>query len=67
MSLLGMPDLGLTTADDMVRNAAMIASQDRSVPVIADADTGFGGLTMVARTACLVSRIRFLSFSTNPL
>ncbi|KAL2134264.1 hypothetical protein VTI74DRAFT_631 [Chaetomium olivicolor] len=50
ISLLGMPDLGLTTADDMVRNAGMLASLDRSVPVIADADTGFGGPVMVART-----------------
>lgn len=50
ISLLGMPDLGLTTADDMVRNAGMIASLDRSVPVIADADTGFGGPVMVARS-----------------
>ncbi|KAK0623269.1 Phosphoenolpyruvate/pyruvate domain-containing protein [Immersiella caudata] len=41
MSLLGMPDLGLTTADDMVRNASMIASIDRTAPVIADADIGF--------------------------
>lgn len=45
-----MPDLGLVTADDMVRNAAMIASLDRSVPVIADADTGYGGTVMVERT-----------------
>jgi len=45
-----MPDLGLTTADDMVRNAGMIASLDRNVPLIADADTGFGGPVMVART-----------------
>ncbi len=45
-----MPDLGLTTADDMVRNAAMLASLDRDVPVIADADTGFGGPVMVERT-----------------
>ncbi|KAK0646662.1 Pyruvate/Phosphoenolpyruvate kinase-like domain-containing protein [Cercophora newfieldiana] len=50
MSLLGMPDLSLTTADDMVRNASMIASLDRSVPLIADADTGFGGPVMVSRT-----------------
>ncbi|BEI82043.1 hypothetical protein CcaverHIS002_0212030 [Cutaneotrichosporon cavernicola] len=47
---LGMPDLGLTTADDMVRNAAMLAGLDRNVPVIADADTGFGGPVMVQRT-----------------
>lgn len=45
-----MPDLGLTTVDDMVRNAGMIASLDRDVPVIADADTGYGGPLMVART-----------------
>ncbi|KAK5653105.1 hypothetical protein OQA88_9203 [Cercophora sp. LCS_1] len=50
ISALGQPDLGLTTADDMVRNASMIASLDRSVPVIADCDTGFGGPVMVART-----------------
>lgn len=58
VSILGQPDLGLTTADDMVRNAGMIASLDRSVPVIADADTGFGGPVMVARTVrplCLFS------------
>lgn len=34
----------------MVRNATMLAGLDRSVPVIADADTGFGGPVMVART-----------------
>lgn len=50
LSVLGAPDLGLTTADDMVRNASTIASLDRRVPVIADADTGFGGPVMVART-----------------
>ncbi|KAK3313804.1 Pyruvate/Phosphoenolpyruvate kinase-like domain-containing protein [Apodospora peruviana] len=50
INLLGMPDLGLTTADDMVRNASMIASLDRTRPLIADADTGFGGPVMVARS-----------------
>lgn len=53
-----MPDLGLTTADDMVRNAAMLAGLDREVPVIADADTGFGGPVMVERTV----RIKISSF-----
>lgn len=43
MSRLGMPDLGILTLNDMLANAAMIASLDRSVPLIADADTGFGG------------------------
>lgn len=50
MSRLGMADLGMTTMDDMVRNASMIAGLDRSVPLIADADTGFGGPLMVRRT-----------------
>ncbi|ORY69991.1 Pyruvate/Phosphoenolpyruvate kinase-like domain-containing protein [Pseudomassariella vexata] len=49
-SRLGQPDLGLTTVDDMATNAGMIAGLDRNVPVIADADTGFGGPLMVART-----------------
>ncbi|KIW80846.1 hypothetical protein Z517_03869 [Fonsecaea pedrosoi CBS 271.37] len=49
-SRLGEPDLGLATMNDMVENAGMIASLDRSVPVIADADTGYGGPLMVART-----------------
>lgn len=34
----------------MASNAGMIAGLDRSIPVIADADTGFGGPVMVART-----------------
>ncbi|KAI1388660.1 Phosphoenolpyruvate/pyruvate domain-containing protein [Hypoxylon trugodes] len=49
-SRLGQPDLGLTTVDDMVTNAGMIAGLNRDVPVIADADTGFGGPLMIART-----------------
>lgn len=38
-----MPDLGVLSLNDMVANAGMIASLDRRVPLIADADTGFGG------------------------
>ncbi|KAI0843535.1 Phosphoenolpyruvate/pyruvate domain-containing protein [Hypoxylon sp. FL0890] len=49
-SRLGQPDLGLTTVEDMATNAGMIAGLDRNIPVIADADTGFGGPLMVART-----------------
>jgi 2-methylisocitrate lyase-like PEP mutase family enzyme len=45
-----MPDLGLATFNDMLENAAMIASLDRKTPLIADADTGYGGPVMVART-----------------
>ncbi|KIW00366.1 uncharacterized protein PV09_08078 [Verruconis gallopava] len=49
-SRLGMPDLGLITMNDISENAAMIASLNRTVPLIADADTGYGGPVMVART-----------------
>ncbi|KAK4073099.1 uncharacterized protein Triagg1_5379 [Trichoderma aggressivum f. europaeum] len=50
MSRLGMPDLGIATLNDMRDTASMIASLDQSVPLIADADTGFGGPVMVGRT-----------------
>lgn len=40
----------MATFNDMLENAAMIASLDRTVPLIADADTGYGGPVMVART-----------------
>lgn len=44
MSRLGMPDLGVATLNDMRDTVGMIASLDPSVPVIADADTGYGGV-----------------------
>ncbi|KAE9372866.1 carboxyphosphonoenolpyruvate mutase [Stipitochalara longipes BDJ] len=50
MSRLGMPDLGIATLNDMRDNAGMIASLDRKIPLIADADTGYGGALMVGRT-----------------
>ena len=56
MSRLGMADLGLTTFTDMHQNAAMIASIDPSVPVIADADTGYGGPINVAQTVKAYAR-----------
>lgn len=62
MSRLGMADLGLATMDDMVRNAAMIAGLDPSVPLIADADTGYGGPIMVRRTVEAYIRAGVASF-----
>lgn len=56
MSRLGMADLGLATFNDMVTNAAMIASLAPGVPVIADADTGYGGPIMVGRTVQAYAR-----------
>lgn len=50
MSKLGWADLGMATQTEMCANAEMIANLDPSVPLIADADTGYGGPLMVART-----------------
>jgi carboxyvinyl-carboxyphosphonate phosphorylmutase len=48
-SLLGRPDVGLLTMSQMVDNARRIA-QAIDVPVIADADTGYGNPLNVIRT-----------------
>ena len=45
----GIPDVGLLTQTEMVQNAAYIA-EAVSVPVIADADTGYGNAINVRRT-----------------
>lgn len=50
MSRLGWADLGMATMNDMSANAGMIAGLDPSMPLIADADTGYGGPIMVTRT-----------------
>lgn len=50
MSRLGAADMGIATLNDMVTNAAMLASLSPSTPLIADADTGYGGPVMVGRT-----------------
>ncbi|KAF2202483.1 Phosphoenolpyruvate/pyruvate domain-containing protein [Delitschia confertaspora ATCC 74209] len=49
-SKLGEADLGFATLNDMREHAEMIANLDPRVPLIADADTGYGGPNMVART-----------------
>jgi 2-methylisocitrate lyase-like PEP mutase family enzyme len=48
-SYLGLPDAGLATYTDMVNRAAAFA-QGCKTPLIADADTGYGGLLNVAHT-----------------
>ena len=47
---LGLPDLAFASLNDFVANGQMIANLDPTVPLIADADTGFGGPNAVART-----------------
>ena len=49
IAALAYPDLGLATMTEMVGNAAGIV-EAVEVPVIADADTGYGGVLNVQRT-----------------
>jgi 2-methylisocitrate lyase-like PEP mutase family enzyme len=51
-SLIGRPDVGLLTGTEMVDNARRIVSAV-DVPVIADADTGYGNAINVVRTVQL--------------
>ena len=48
-SYLGLPDAGIATYSEMVNCAGRIA-RGTSTPLIADADTGYGGLLNVHRT-----------------
>ncbi len=48
-SHLGLPDAGLATYSDMVGRVKLMASMART-PLIADGDTGYGGLLNVAHT-----------------
>jgi 2,3-dimethylmalate lyase len=47
--LLGLPDAGLTTATEMVLNAGYMA-RAIEIPLVADADTGYGNAINVRRT-----------------
>ena len=49
LTRLGMPDVGLLTATEMIDNAARIADAS-CLPTIADADTGYGNPVNVRRT-----------------
>lgn len=46
---LGMPDIGLLTMTEMIDNAGRIADAS-GLPLIADADNGYGGVMNVRRT-----------------
>jgi 2-methylisocitrate lyase-like PEP mutase family enzyme len=46
----GLPDIGLVTQTEMVERARMIAGALGDVPLIADADTGYGAPINVVRT-----------------
>lgn len=61
MSRLGMADLGVATLNDMRDNAGMIASLDPTIPLIADADTGYGG--KLAAELCMCSLTLYTSLT----
>lgn len=46
---MGMPDVGLATIGEMIRNAQYMANAV-SIPIIADSDTGGGNAINVVRT-----------------
>jgi methylisocitrate lyase len=46
---LGVPDLGITTLEDVLTDVRRIAGSTR-LPLLVDADTGFGGAFNIART-----------------
>jgi len=48
-SRLGLPDYGLATMSEMVANASVMAATVK-IPIIADADTGYGNELNMART-----------------
>ncbi|OQV00282.1 hypothetical protein CLAIMM_05800 [Cladophialophora immunda] len=62
MSRLGEADLGLATMTDMKNNVEMISNLDPSVPVIADADTGYGAPINVGRTVAAYIRAGVAAF-----
>lgn len=47
--MIGEPDLSVITSTELA-NTARVITQVSTVPVIADADTGFGGPLNIART-----------------
>lgn len=49
-SFLGLPDVGLASYSDMLNRVAAMAAA-AATPLIADADTGYGGLVNVRHTA----------------
>ena len=49
LTRLGMPDVGLLTASEMIDNASRIADASE-LPLVADADTGYGNPINTRRT-----------------
>lgn len=52
----GVPDVGVVTASEVADRAAMLAETLGDVPLMADADTGYGSAINVARTVRALER-----------
>lgn len=52
---LGLPDLGISSLDDVVTDVERITAASE-LPLLVDADTGFGGAFNIARTVKTLSR-----------
>jgi isocitrate lyase len=52
---LGLPDLGISTLEDVVTDVERITSAS-DLPLLVDADTGFGGAFNIARTVRTLMR-----------
>jgi 2-methylisocitrate lyase-like PEP mutase family enzyme len=50
----------MITLPEMVENARMIAGIRPDIPLVADADTGFGGPAMIDRTVRSYERLVYL-------
>jgi len=61
-SRLGLPDLAFASLHDFASTGQMIANIDPRVPLIADADTGFGGPNAIARTVQMYDRLGIAGF-----
>jgi methylisocitrate lyase len=55
-ALLAKPDIALVTLEEMARQAAYVTEAAGEVPVVADADTGYGDVHNVARAVRALER-----------
>lgn len=55
-SFLGAPDVGLVTASELAAHVGAIAEATPGLPVMVDADTGFGNAINVQRTVRSLER-----------
>ena len=61
-SRLGLPDLAFASLNDFASTGQVLANIDPRVPLIADADTGFGGPNAIARTVATYDRVGIAGF-----